>query len=573
MNAIDRKGENEMFRFKNSISRKFTLLLFVVLLLTSLLLSISFYFISINTINSYVMPQIDKSLTAAAQDVYKNLNATSAQQTLSKNEQAGTNVEFYFEEKQKQHDVESIFLIDYREGTATVLVADHSAELQREEVIEVLPAMEQASKDKAGLSEIYSDSHGVHKTAYVGVPGTTMIVGVSSDVGFIQEKMNSILWTSAGITLLALLVGLSGATLMSRRIIRPIKLLAAYSNKLAGGDFTEALTIKGSDEVGQLSESFRIMSERLKEMIGHVLDTSGTVVADSNDLRERVQILNNMAEQSAISVEEISKGSTTIASSALDNSRAMDEINIGIQHIASSAGEVTEQISEASAEAMGGNDIAQSAVQQMRQVEQASVQSLEQFRIMNERSLMIGEVVQGITEITKQIQMLSLNASIEAARAGEHGRGFAVVAGEVRKLSEQSKDSNEQIREFLLGLQEDMNHSVSEMNHVNAEVASGVNKVVEAGNAFNHLLILIQSINHSIQSVSAATQQISAGTEEVSASVEETAQITAKSQQSADTLAGNSARQHQELEGHALTVEHLHEQAVKLQKAVEQFKI
>ncbi|MEI2398758.1 MULTISPECIES: methyl-accepting chemotaxis protein [Paenibacillus] len=562
-----------MFRFKKSISRKFTLLLFVVLLLTSLLLSISFYFISINIIDSYVMPQINKSLTASAQDVYKNLNATSAQQALNKNEQAGTNVEFYFEEKRKQHDVETIFLIDLKEGKATVLVADHSAKLQREESIEVLPAMEQASKGKSGLSEIYSDSHGIHKTAFVGVPGTTMLVGVSSDVGFIQEKMSSILWTSAGITLLALIIGLSGATLMSRRIIRPIKLLAAYSNKLAGGDFTEALTIKGNDEVGQLSESFRIMSERLKEMIGHVLDTSGAVVADSNDLKERVQILNNMAEQSAVSVEEIGKGSTTIASSALDNSRAMDEINIGIQHIASAAGEVTEQISEASAEAMGGNDIAQSAVQQMRQVEQASVQSLEQFRIMNERSLMIGEVVQGITEITKQIQMLSLNASIEAARAGEHGRGFAVVAGEVRKLSEQSKESNEQIREFLLGLQEDMNHSVSEMNHVNTEVASGMNKVVEAGNAFNHLLILIQSINHSIQSVSAATQQISAGTEEVSASVEETAQITAKSQQSADTLAGNSARQHQELEGHALTVEHLHEQAVKLQKAVEQFKI
>ncbi|KHL94898.1 chemotaxis protein [Paenibacillus sp. IHB B 3415] len=562
-----------MFRFKKSISRKFTLLLFVVLLLTSLLLSISFYFISINIIDSYVMPQINKSLTASAQDVYKNLNATSAQQALNKNEQAGTNVEFYFEEKRKQHDVETIFLIDLKEGKATVLVADHNAKLQREESIEVLPAMEQASKGKSGLSEIYSDSHGIHKTAFVGVPGTAMLVGVSSDVGFIQEKMSSILWTSAGITLLALIVGLSSATLMSRRIIRPIKLLAAYSNKLAGGDFTEALTIKGNDEVGQLSESFRIMSERLKEMIGHVLDTSGAVVADSNDLKERVQILNNMAEQSAVSVEEIGKGSTTIASSALDNSRAMDEINIGIQHIASAAGEVTEQISEASAEAMGGNDIAQSAVQQMRQVEQASVQSLEQFRIMNERSLMIGEVVQGITEITKQIQMLSLNASIEAARAGEHGRGFAVVAGEVRKLSEQSKESNEQIREFLLGLQEDMNHSVSEMNHVNTEVASGMNKVVEAGNAFNHLLILIQSINHSIQSVSAATQQISAGTEEVSASVEETAQITAKSQQSADTLAGNSARQHQELEGHALTVEHLHEQAVKLQKAVEQFKI
>lgn len=256
------------------------------------------------------------------------------------------------------------------------------------------------------------------------------------------------------------------------------------------------------------------MTQRLKEMIGHVLVTSNTVVADSNSLKERVEVLNDMAEHSSSSVVEIGKGSTTIASSASDNSRAMEEINLGIQSIASAANEVTEQISEASAEASGGNEIAQSAVLQMRQVERASLQSLDQLQIMNERSVMIGEVVHSITEITKQIQMLSLNASIEAARAGEHGRGFAVVAGEVRKLSEQSRNANEQIRDFLLGLQEDMSRSVTEMNHVNSEVASGVGKVAEAGDAFNHLLILIQSINHSIQSVSAATQQISASTEE-----------------------------------------------------------
>ncbi|AIQ67447.1 methyl-accepting chemotaxis protein [Paenibacillus graminis] len=562
-----------MFQVKKSISRKFTRLLFVVLLLSSVLLSTSFYFISINTINSYVMPQINKILTAAAQDIYKNMNAAHAQQTLNKNEQSRTTIEFYFQDKRKQHDLESIFLIDLKEGKATVLTADHGAKLKPDESIEVQPAMEQAAKGKAGLSEIYSDSHGIHKTAYVGVPGTTMVIGASSDVAFVKDKMSSILWTSAGITLAVLIVGVGSALLMTRRITRPITQLAAYSNKLAGGDFTQQLEIKGSDEVGQLAESFRTMSQQLKEMIGQVLDTSSVVVADSNDLKNRTDILNGMAEQSSLSVVEIGKGSTAIASSAQDNSRAMDEINIGIQHIASAAGEVTEQIIEASEEATGGNDIAQSAVEQMRQVAEASVKSLEQFRIMNERSLQIGEVVQGITEITKQIQMLSLNASIEAARAGEHGRGFAVVAGEVRKLSEQSKESNEQIREFLLSLQEDMNRSVEEMNHVNAEVASGVGKVAEAGNAFSHLLILIQSINHSIQSVSAATQQISAGTEEVSASVEETAQITSKSRQNADTLAANSERQRQELEVHAQTVEHLYQQAVQLQQAVQQFKI
>ncbi len=562
-----------MFRFKHSISSRFTRLLFLVLLLTSLLLSISFYFISINIFNSYVMPQINQILTAASQDVYKNINVMHAQQALKKSEQAATNLEFYFQDKRKQHGVETIFLLNLKGKEAEVLTADHDAKLQRAEIVKVSSAMQQASKGKSSLSDIYRDAHGIHKTAYLGIPGSTMVIGISSDVSFIQEKQNSILWTSAGITLLTLIIGLTSAWFMSLRITRPISKLAAYSARLAEGDFTEELTIKGSDEVAQLSKSFQAMTLRLKEMIGHVLVTSNTVVADSNSLRERVEVLNEMADHSSSSVVEIGKGSTTIASSALDNSKAMEEINLGIQHIASAANEVTEQISEASAEASGGNEIAQSAVLQMRQVERASLQSLDQLQIMNERSVMIGEVVHSITEITKQIQMLSLNASIEAARAGEHGRGFAVVAGEVRRLSEQSRNANEQIRDFLLGLQEDMNRSVTEMNHVNSEVASGVSKVVEAGDAFNHLLIHIQIINQNIQSVSAATQQISASTEEVSASVEETAQITSRSQESSDTLSENSERQRTELEGHAETVQHLYEQAKKLQEAVQQFKI
>ncbi|MFC3748440.1 methyl-accepting chemotaxis protein [Paenibacillus sp. GCM10012306] len=563
-----------MFRFKHSISRKFTRLLFVAMLLASLLLSTSFYFISTNTFESYVLPQINKLLTGAVQDVYKNINSTHAQRALGKNEQSITNIEYYFKDKRNQHDVETIFLASLNDGQATVLTADHGSKMKAGDSLQVTPAMEQAFKDqKTTLSDIYSDDYGVHKTAYIAIKGSPMVIGVSSDVAFITERMNGILWTSAGITLLVLILGITGALLMSRRITRPITQLAAYSNRLAQGDFTQELTIKGTDEVGQLSESFRTMTERLKEMFGQVLETSSTVVEDSNDLKARVKVLNGMAEQSAQSVIEIDRGSTSIAHSAKDNSRAMEEINYSIQHIASAAGEVTEQISEASAEALGGNEIAQMAVEKMRQIERASEQSLSQFQVMNERSLQIGGVVQGITEITKQIQMLSLNASIEAARAGEHGRGFAVVAGEVRKLSEQSRTATDQIREFLLGLQEDMNRSVTEMNHVNSEVASGVGKVAEAGNAFNHLLILIQSIDHSIQSVSAATQQISAGSEEVSASVEETAQITAKSQANANTLSQNSERQGAELEGHSRTVEHLHEQATKLQQAVRQFKI
>lgn len=129
--------------------------------------------------------------------------------------------------------METIFLIEMKDGKATVLAADHGSKLKAEESLKVLPAMEQAAKGKTGLSEIYSDSHGIHKTAYVSVPGSRMVIGVSSDVGFVEDKINSIVWASIGITLLSLIIGTAAATFMSRRITRPLSQLTAYSNKLA----------------------------------------------------------------------------------------------------------------------------------------------------------------------------------------------------------------------------------------------------------------------------------------------------------------------------------------------------
>ncbi|MFP4976272.1 methyl-accepting chemotaxis protein [Paenibacillus sp. CN-4] len=560
--------------FKKSISRRFTTLVFFVLLFASLLLSVSSYYISVGIINNYVMPQIDKVLTSSVQDVYKGLNMTHAQQTRNQSEQAISTIGFYLEDKRELHHLETLFLAEVKEdGTAVVLATDRGSKLKLQETMEQQPAMQQALKGKSGLSDMYSDAHGMHKTAYVGISGSPIVLGVSADTAFVQDKMSSLFWTSSGITLLALLLGMGAAWMLARRIVRPIKQLVVYSNRLADGDFTQDIEIKGKDETALLAESFRSMKLRLQEMIGQVLHTSEAVVGDAHNLRSRVHSMNGMTRRSTESVQHIAAGSTTIATSAMDNARAMEEIASGIQHIASSAGEVTERIHEASEEADSGNSLAQHAVRQMSQVEQASVESLKQFRQIEEQSQQVGKVVEEINVITKQIQMLSLNASIEAARAGEHGRGFAVVAGEVRKLSEQSHTANEQISKFLFGLQENMKNSVAEIEQVNEEITSGAGTVKQAGEAFSHLRSLIQTINQSIQSVSAATQEISAGTEEVSASVEETAQITAKSQAGAQVLSENYARQLAELEEHASTVEHLHGQAEKLQQAASRFKI
>ncbi|MFB5266932.1 methyl-accepting chemotaxis protein [Paenibacillus enshidis] len=563
-----------MLRFNRSIAAKLKLLNIAILLAASLLFSISFYAVSMSIINSYVVPQSVQSLETGAQELYSKLNATQALQTRQSGAGAVMTVESYLQDKVSSLKLESAYLATITDQEVAVVARNAKSAYQIGDKLPFMNEMQLAiDSHERQISGVHKDQYGVHKTAFYSIPGSNLIVAVNTDVGFIEQKSNQIFWICLLITVGVIAAGWVVSTLTVRKITRPIAELLKHSEQIAAGDLSRDLHIRGQDEIAQLAGSFRKMTVNLKEMIGQVLSTSNAVVEGSHELLHRVDTISGTTRQSARSAEEVTKGSVTIATSASENARAMEEITQGIQHIAASSGEVSDQISRAADEAVGGNTLAQNAVSQMNLVGQAAEESLRYVSTMNERSEAIGEVVSSIFEITKQIQMLSLNASIEAARAGEHGRGFAVVAGEVRKLAEQSKTATQQISDYLLTLQEDSQKSVDSMNRVNTEIVSGTELVQQAGAAFNELMDLIQNVNLTIQAVSAATEEVSAGSEEVSASVEETAQITARAQQMLQEIGHSAEKQLAEMDDHTLTVRKLNEEASALQQAVLKFKL
>ncbi|MFB5674440.1 methyl-accepting chemotaxis protein [Paenibacillus terreus] len=563
-----------MLRFNRSIAAKLKLLNIAILLAASLLFSISFYAVSMSIINSYVVPQSVQSLETGAQELYNKLNASQALQTRQSGAGAVMTVESYLQDKVSSLKLESAYLATVTDQEVAVVARNTESTYQIGDKLPFMNEMQQAiDNQERQISGVYKDQYGVHKTAFYSIPGSNLIVAVNTDVGFIEQKTNQIFWICLLITVGVIAAGWVVSTLTVRKITRPLAELLKHSEQIAAGDLSRDLQIRGQDEIAQLAGSFRKMTGNLKEMIGQVLSTSNAVVEGSHELLRRVDTISGTTQQSARSAEEVAKGSVTIATAASENARAMEEITQGIQHIAASSGEVSDQISRAADEAVGGNTLAQNAVSQMNLVGETAEQSLKYVRTMNERSEAIGEVVSSIFEITKQIQMLSLNASIEAARAGEHGRGFAVVAGEVRKLADQSKTATQQISDYLLTLREDSQKSVDSMNRVNTEIVSGTELVQRAGAAFNELMDLIQNVNLTIQAVSAATEEVSAGSEEVSASVEETAQITARAQEMLQEIGRSAENQLAEMDDHTLTVRKLNEEASALQKAVLKFKL
>ncbi|GIP11433.1 methyl-accepting chemotaxis protein [Paenibacillus macerans] len=566
-------GEISVLKINSSISRKFMLTFAALIVVSSLLFSVSFYYISMGIISQNVLPQFDKVLLTSTQDIYKRLDTNQAMQLMSGKENSRFAVESYLTKSAKEFHLNNAYLIQLQENGAAVIAANENSGMKAGDPLEIQNAMAETSDGEIHISELYSDRFGSHKTAFIAIPGSKAVLAIGLDATFIDQKRAEILQICIGITALVIGAGLLVAYFVSRRITKSIKKLVAVTEKMAGGDFRQAIEVAGHDEVAQLAASFRTMTNQLKEMFAKVLDTSQIVVSGSEHLSRSVDTFGALITRSNAATREIESGSLTIATAAAENARAMEEISQGIQHIASSSAEVTERIGQAAEEAGAGNALAQTAVEQMQLVEEAAGRTLEHIRILNERSESIATVVGTITEITKQINILALNAAIEASRAGENGKGFAVVAEEVRKLAEQSRGAMDEIGEYLLSIREESENSVSAMQRASEQIVSGTGRVKQAGRAFGQLTELIQNINLTIQSVSSSTQQVSAGTEEVTASVEEAANITAKSLESMEQIAQYSQQQLTEMESHAQTVRSLHEQALSLREAVEKFRI
>ncbi|WP_179218768.1 methyl-accepting chemotaxis protein [Saccharibacillus sp. O23] len=558
-----------------SISRKIIVLSGAIILVASLLLCGSFLVIFNNTLHSRIIPEFSKTLDLSISEIQGGVDPTQASMAAKANAAASMKLQTYLNQAASEFRLENVYILDVQGNEATVVLASKDSHLKTGEKMAASSFMQQALKNtqETVVTPLNASSDGADIDGYLAISGGSLLVAGTLDADFVEQVTQAILWAGIAITLIVIVLGALVAAGVSRQMTKPLGRLVKHARLVAEGDLQANIEVKGKDEIAQLAEAFRQMTANLRSMIGQVLEATDRVKSDSIELSRGIGLLYEIGGQSAASATEIAQSSETVATSAAENAKAMEEISGGIQHIAESASNVNDQIARASEEAVSGNTLAQQAVQQMNRVQEMTVQARSYIETMGTRSDEITEVLGAITSISKQIQMLSLNASIEAARAGEHGKGFAVVADEVRKLSDQSREATGQIEQSLSSLREDSRRSVDAIGTVHHEIMSGAEAVRNAGGAFEELKSLMQQFNHSVQEVSASTEQVSAGSQQVSASVEETARITERVQARAQDVSEGSTRQVQEMEAYARTVGELSRQADELEETVRRFKI
>ena len=406
------------------------------------------------------------------------------------------------------------------------------------------------------------------------IGNTGWVIANAIDVNELYAPVKKMMVTLVimGVIIIALLVGVISTFTLN--ISKAIDQMKDFANKLAEGDFAKCeFNINREDEIGSLGRALVSMRDRLRDVISKVSSSAQMVAASSEELTASSHESSQASAQIIKVITDVAMGADKQVLSVETALGTVERIVKEIDNMSKSSAEMAGKASEMAEKAGVGNQIVNKAIGQMDSLGKSVDTSSVLIGQLGERSKEIGEIVNTISGIAGQTNLLALNAAIEAARAGEHGRGFAVVADEVRKLAEQSQVSAKHISELIGKIQNDTQSVVKSMNVGTTEVKAGAEAVNNAGTIFRDIYKMIGEVNREIIATQKAVEEMIKASNEADVAVMEIEEISKKTAEGTGTASAATEEQSATIQEVAGASRALAELAQELQKLVNSFKI
>lgn len=321
------------------------------------------------------------------------------------------------------------------------------------------------------------------------------------------------------ITILVILL-VAFAIFIGNKIANPIIHITDEIERMATGDFSNKETrakaaIKNKSEIGQMVVAETTLQANIRGLMENINDTIAFVSSESQELM-------TISNQAADASEMVAKNCTEVAGNCNNQMDVVNSANSEVGMLVNKVSEFLETLALFQSEIEHTNDAAATGrtdildvVNQMNTIESAVKDTSSVIMALEEQLGKIGSIVNTISEIANQTNLLSLNASIEAARAGEAGRGFAVVASEISNLADESNDATAQIAEMITSIQESSKEAVSAMEKGLESVAQGTKVVNHSGETFKLIVERISDISKQAEVMQGIVQELSDGTDNV----------------------------------------------------------
>lgn len=382
------------------------------------------------------------------------------------------------------------------------------------------------------------------------VPEGTVLgaVRVSYSLGTLDSHITANLWRLGATQVALFFIGFMLIIYLLRRlIVTPLNRVRAVMQQVEqNADLAiEVRGVQSNDEIGALSTAFNNMLSRFR---GSMQQVAGM----THQLKDAAESISKSSGSTVTAVQTQQAGTETVVS-------AMQQVESNAYEVKSYAESASEASSSANEQAKLGAEMTTTAIAAISRLTGEIEQASQVISKVGNYSNEVGTVLDVITAIAEQTNLLALNAAIEAARAGEAGRGFAVVADEVRSLATRTHQSTQEVHQTIEQLQHEVAEAVEVMKRAQESTHSSVSEVEKVANSLREIADAVAGINNLNAQMTLSAQQQESASAEVNRSVKEIGSI----------AEGTSA----EAQESVAVSDDLLKLAVDLEKMVDQFKL